>query len=1487
MKNYFYNLLIACLITSTIYAQQVNNTEFKTKTTQVFQNLDKTRVPHGILLDFGMEFTNLQAFNGTLTDSTFTTSQRLSDTYKTLLMCRVRENVTTGFITPQEYATRWYQQRTAGVITLSGQYFKYNLFADDAYPNKLNYTNNQFSDKFVGSVWQNPYEEKQLFIMAPAVTTYKGLSFELKLPSNLFLSNYPSLVQSIEIDVADGLGFRTITQNQLLSVSYTQANTYTWKYKITLTNGTILLSHSKMVIEGGLITYPYVVNQTTTQVTQATPDLSGYAKTTITATTPYGTNPLFQYGSATVYIRYRAGGNNIVKPLIVAEGFDDGVILKPEQEAGSNNIRDFLSSVTDGGLLFGETNQYDIIYVDWNNGVDFIQKNAYVLEEVIKWVNAQKAANGSTIQNVVIGQSMGGLVARYALRDIELNRNFNHDTRLYVSHDAPHLGANVPLSVQYSARHLRNLYVNAPIPLLLGEILLPLVQDFAQGFSQIINAFGANTSSNSDLANQITPLQAFSLADVAAARQMQYNWVNKNYGINNVIHDAWQQELSNLGYPIGYPLQSKPIRNVAIANGSECGVTQVDTGNIMSYIKDAGRDTLLSNYIGILDVFYGAIINNPLVILVALFPGKSYWQINFQSKYMTTLNENKSIYRGLIRYKKKIFWFIPVTITITDLNVTQPPAYLPYDIYGGGQQRTNPNQLPLSSIISNTFGFIPTASALDIGHGTTLINDTDYRNSYVGALPPALPKNSPFQNFTTHFDVNNPNNNNSTHISFNTRNGNWLRAELNTAIADEYTNCSYICASNKIVGAETICTTENYSLPTGATTYNWTITEGADLVTLSGNGSPNITLTSSGNGTGYITMQVICGDMRCGYKTLTKKVYTGLPAFNKFTYGCANRSLCFTAYANYSFTSPTILNTKNKVIANFFGLTATEAANSANWQWQEALGNNLLFINNASSKNSLDLCPIAAGTTTLQVKAKNACGWSEWVDIPITIVELPSVINRQSQISLKADTSNSQENTNNDTPYSWASENIWIRNAQDGIIEHQNPEFSTTVPNYIYVRVTNSGCTTSPGGFHLKTYWAKASTSLNWPESWNDATYNNTNTKLGNLISTVAIPELQPDEETILSMPFIIPDSGQYNDIFPEPWHFGFLARAVSESDETTSPETQDLVQNVIDNDNIAYKNVTIVDCASDVPNTETIGGVIAVGNTFNTTKSFYLELVKEDLETGKPIYDEAEVSLKLDEVLYQSWVRGGKTALRLENTLDEKIMLVKGNNVFLKDLELNPNETGTLYLKFNFLTQEMTDKSKYVYHVIQKETGTNKIIGGETYVIKKQSRPLFVADAGDTKYVDKNEPITISASQINEQAVYNWYDTEGNLVFTGKDFSISTDVSQKFKLEIIATDGFKDYTEVEVKLNPNTLGIISPNPAINTVNIAYKLNEVSSAYLMIVGGYGTTGTSNNYILDINSSETNIDLSNYSNGLYTIALICNGQIVDAKTLVKQ
>ena len=153
---------------------------------------------------------------------------------------------------------------------------------------------------------------------------------------------------------------------------------------------------------------------------------------------------------------------------------------------------------------------------------------------------------------------------------------------------------------------------------------------------------------------------------------------------------------------------------------------------------------------------------------------------------------------------------------------------------------------------------------------------------------------------------------------------------------------------------------------------------------------------------------------------------------------------------------------------------------------------------------------------------------------------------------------------------------------------------------------------------------------------------------------------------------------------------------------------------------------------------------------------------------------------------------------------------------------------------------------------------------------------------------VDLNQPITISAEDINEPAIYNWYYNEGNLIYEGKNLHIATAVAEKYKLEVIATtDSYKDFKEVEVRLKPSKLENISPNPATNNVLVSYKLNGVSSAYLMVIGYYGSNGISNNYILEVDSTQTNLNISNYLSGCYTIALIVNGEIIDAKTLVKQ
>jgi len=161
-----------------------------------------------------------------------------------------------------------------------------------------------------------------------------------------------------------------------------------------------------------------------------------------------------------------------------------------------------------------------------------------------------------------------------------------------------------------------------------------------------------------------------------------------------------------------------------------------------------------------------------------------------------------------------------------------------------------------------------------------------------------------------------------------------------------------------------------------------------------------------------------------------------------------------------------------------------------------------------------------------------------------------------------------------------------------------------------------------------------------------------------------------------------------------------------------------------------------------------------------------------------------------------------------------------------------------------------------------------------------------FKADAGDDKKIKKGESITVNAITINKLAIYNWYDQQGNLIHEGTTFSITPEMTCKYKLEVITdADGFKDYDEMEVRVNPFWIEAISPNPASNQVQIDYVTNKASSAYLMILNQ--TSTICNNYIIDIELSKTTINLSAYQTGFYTIILVCDGVARDAKSLIIQ
>lgn len=92
----------------------------------------------------------------------------------------------------------------------------------------------------------------------------------------------------------------------------------------------------------------------------------------------------------------------------------------------------------------------DVILLDFCDGADYIQKNALLLERLIEVVNQMKIACSNAGPNIVIGASMGGIISRIALAKMEQSGKC-HDTKTYVSFDAPHKGANISLGLQASS----------------------------------------------------------------------------------------------------------------------------------------------------------------------------------------------------------------------------------------------------------------------------------------------------------------------------------------------------------------------------------------------------------------------------------------------------------------------------------------------------------------------------------------------------------------------------------------------------------------------------------------------------------------------------------------------------------------------------------------------------------------------------------------------------------------------------------------------------------------------------------------------------------------------------------------------------------------------------------------------------------------------------------------------------------------------------
>jgi hypothetical protein len=168
---------------------------------------------------------------------------------------------------------------------------------------------------------------------------------------------------------------------------------------------------------------------------------------------------------------------------------------------------------------------FDLVFVNFEDGAGDINGNAGALRRFLNEVlNSNVFRDNKTEEIVLVGPSMGGLITRIALAEME-KAGEEHFVKSWISFDSPHTGANIPVGLQHAMNKM-------------SKSNLPPVRD------------GGN--------------KAMTSVNSATARQLfKHHYESTSQGglDSDPMHKELMQKLNDLAYP-------KMSKNYSITNGT-------------------------------------------------------------------------------------------------------------------------------------------------------------------------------------------------------------------------------------------------------------------------------------------------------------------------------------------------------------------------------------------------------------------------------------------------------------------------------------------------------------------------------------------------------------------------------------------------------------------------------------------------------------------------------------------------------------------------------------------------------------------------------------------------------------------------------------------------------------------------------------------------------------------------------------------------------
>ena len=420
--------------------------------------------------------------------------------------------------------------------------------------------------------------EKTAAVLMAMDPLERGKAYRIHFPTNLPLGKKFRIPESARIRIGEGL-WQTLPPGGSISLIFGEDGPQEVKMEISWSGGITRSYHQTLTVQSNAsCSHPELfLRPDECPEWKTNPNFApSLPPTAISASIPFGNIT----GKGEVWHYLRTGntsspGSILLKnPIIVVEGIDFGDTRNGQviygkylsylsNSSGANSVHlgaqlrnqghdliilNFPDGRNPANVNAGTANQ------GIDGGCDYIERNAMVLVKLIQQVNSQLEPGSKKIS--IVGSSMGGLIARYALAYMEKNvtTTGSHHCGLFISQDSPQLGANIPIGLQQFIRHL--------------------------AFLNVSQAKEALEGLNSP-----------------AASELLINHVNHlNGSFNHENRSQFIQNLAQNGMPgsLGWP-KDPGLRMVALSNGSSAGYRINGSVNPVSPVI-GGNEFLVFNF---------------------------------------------------------------------------------------------------------------------------------------------------------------------------------------------------------------------------------------------------------------------------------------------------------------------------------------------------------------------------------------------------------------------------------------------------------------------------------------------------------------------------------------------------------------------------------------------------------------------------------------------------------------------------------------------------------------------------------------------------------------------------------------------------------------------------------------------------------------------------------------------------------------------------